>query len=220
MWYEFNQGSGDTLVDYSGNGNDGTLQNSPTWVGGGDLTQNGGDLAPVSFPRYWDKTGFQSDVENVGPQDGFEIVGRLERIDGRFDDLFTNHFTTDDFPDFEGEGNYIHVGFYAKWDQVVGWGVGQFEGEWVVKPDPDPNKYQYYEARSDGQNGDPGEYFRMYYSTQTSGPDIYVADPDVWKEGVDSPYRTINHTLTGLENGESYVTRASVFTDHEEVFDR
>jgi len=48
MWYEFNQGSGSTLTDYSGNGNDGTLQNSPTWHGGGALTQDGEVTSTVS----------------------------------------------------------------------------------------------------------------------------------------------------------------------------
>jgi Concanavalin A-like lectin/glucanases superfamily len=33
-WWRFDEGSGTTAYDFSGNGNDGTLQNGPTWVAG------------------------------------------------------------------------------------------------------------------------------------------------------------------------------------------
>ncbi|WP_153953044.1 LamG-like jellyroll fold domain-containing protein [Halosegnis longus] len=216
MWLPLNDGSGNTAEDYINN-YDGDLINSPTWVGGGPIEQDGADIAPVDFPRYWDISQYGGDVEVLGSYEGYEDVVQLDRVDGRFDDLFSGQFKQSDFPDFEGDGNYVHIGFYAKWDQVVGWGTGFGRGEWVVKPDPDPNKYQYYEARSDGQNG---EYFRMYYSKQDSGPAVYVAEPDIWKEGVDPPYRTIEHTIDGLPEGEAYVTRMSTFTEHTETFDQ
>ena len=31
-WYKFNEGSGDVLKDYSGNGNDGKIIGNPVWV--------------------------------------------------------------------------------------------------------------------------------------------------------------------------------------------
>jgi hypothetical protein len=52
LWLPFDEGSGSTAYDASGNGNNGTLVNSPSWVAGqfGDALQFSGSTQYVSLP--------------------------------------------------------------------------------------------------------------------------------------------------------------------------
>ena len=75
-YWLFNQGAGDKLTDYSGNGNDGTLQNDPTWVGGEPLEQNDEDIDPQYRLDYTNGyTAAQVDVPAT--RDGITIVARF-----------------------------------------------------------------------------------------------------------------------------------------------
>jgi hypothetical protein len=87
-YWLFNQGTGDKLTDYSGNGNDGTLQNDPTWVGGGTLNPqygldytNGYTAAQVDVPATRDGitivARFTTDTET---DDGQALVGADQHL--------------------------------------------------------------------------------------------------------------------------------------------
>ncbi len=62
-YWPFNEGSGSTALDFSGNGNAGTLNNSPTWSSGNScklsdcLTLNSGSQQYVSMSASTDPTG-------------------------------------------------------------------------------------------------------------------------------------------------------------------
>lgn len=58
FYLKFDEGSGDTATDYTGNGNNGTLVASPTWISGA------GNVAPVSFSNDY-ALSFNGSTQNV-----------------------------------------------------------------------------------------------------------------------------------------------------------
>jgi hypothetical protein len=141
-----------------------------------------GQTVFTSFPEgpneFRQVGAFQADVNELGAVDGFSDVGEIS-ASSNYDDIFTNQFTTSDFPNFQGDGKRVYMRFKAKWGQIPIWGSA---GEYVVKPAPDINKYQTYILYSDGQNG-RDEYFRIYYSiNNTDFPTARIADVEVVKD--------------------------------------
>lgn len=171
-----------------------------------------GERIPNYFGTHSEAVGYwNSDVTIRGAVDGFEEVGHIE-ASGSFEDIFTDQFTTDDFPEYAGPDQWVSLRVWARWNEIPAW---ENTGEWVRKPAPDPDRYQEYVLRSDGQNAD-NEYFRLYYGNNTETAVADIADPVVWKgTGETEPtYRT-----TELLDGERYTLRAESYTDHASAVD-
>jgi hypothetical protein len=132
-----------------------------------------------SSHNYFGEVGvFRDDVSLQGKIDGFKrTVGYADATsNSNFEDIFTGQFRTNDFAD-SGPGKDLYLAFAAKWNEIPVWGHG---GSWVRKPAPDPNNYQLYVLKNDGQNS-RDEYFRLYYSNSDDTSTAYIADPFVWK---------------------------------------
>lgn len=143
----------------------------------------GGPSSISEFNYFGDKGHFNSDCEDLGSQDGFDSVHKADATENdTYEDIFTNEFVTDEF-DGSGSDKYLYIAFAAKWNEYPdSWdgGLSSAAGEAIVNPDPDPDNYQLYVARSDGQNS-RDEYFRIYYSSNNTTGVAYIADPIVWK---------------------------------------
>ena len=122
---------------------------------------------------YW-----RGDVDQLGAVDGFKDVGESDATtNDTFEDIFTNQFGTSDFEN-SGSEYYVYMAFAAKWNEIPTWGLS---GTWLKQPDPDPNKYQLYVLRSDGQNS-RDEYFRIFYGDSNDTGKGRIADPFVWTQ--------------------------------------
>jgi len=78
-YYTFGAGSGSTLEDQSGNGNDGTLEGDPTWLGSGGLRFDGNDdyveVEDISAPVAVDEFTVAVAYRQRGP--GSDAVSQL-----------------------------------------------------------------------------------------------------------------------------------------------
>jgi hypothetical protein len=118
------------------------------------------------------------DLELLGSVDGFNDVAKADATSNSgFEDIFTDRFNTSDFSN-SGSGYYVYLAFAAKWNSIPVFGKN---GTWLKQPTPDPNKYQLYILRNDGQNS-RNEYFRIYYKNSDSTSVGRIADPFVWTQ--------------------------------------
>lgn len=78
-YYTFGAGSGSTLNDHSGNGNDGSLQGDPAWLGGGGLRFDGTDdyvkVEDISAPVAVDEFTVAVAYRQRGP--GSDTISQL-----------------------------------------------------------------------------------------------------------------------------------------------
>lgn len=139
---------------------------------------------------YW-----EGDVEQLGAVDGFKDVGKVDAtINASFEDVLTNQFTTGDFPD-SGSGYYVYLALAMKGNNFPNGGFGY---TFLKNPTPDPNKYQLYILKSDGQNS-RDEYFRLYYSSNDDTSVARIADPFVWTQDDEGP----NARIIGDSSGRT-----------------
>ncbi|MFD1512469.1 fibronectin type III domain-containing protein [Halomarina rubra] len=162
---------------------------------------------PVTENRFGGR--WNNDVTELGAADGFAAVGEITTTSGTYNDIFTSQFTTDslNLP----ADTTVYMTFYAKWPQRPKWGA---EGEWVVDPEPDSDRYQRYVLRNDAQNA-RDEFFRLYYADKTTGFTTRIANPSVM---VSEPLNAVTNgtsvTLGRLVDGEKYDVRSRVETEH------
>lgn len=121
--------------------------------------------------------GWHGDLSVLGSADGFETVAAFDATTtSDYEDLFTGEFTTDDVPQYAGSGQPVYLAFAARWNELPTW---EHAGAWVRQPEPDPDAYQAYVLRSDGQNS-ANEYFRLRYPSANDTAVGRIADPVVW----------------------------------------
>lgn len=170
-----------------------------------------------------ESTDWRGDVEDLGAQDGFSDV-RLANAssNGGFEDIFTGRFYQDDFTNFAGDENYLYLKYWAKTNSIPVWG-NSWDSDWVRKPEPNPDRYQLYILRSDGNEEPRKEYYRLYYDDDDSTSFGYYADPEVYKRNpqmqlVEDEFRvyTGNYSVldtkrpsSALEEWNNYVFRRS-----------
>ena len=162
------------------------------------------DKVPNLFGDDSDAVGYYaSDVQLQNGTDGWVANGLSDaRNTTNYIDVFTGSFTTSDFPDFAGAGNYLFMAFAFKGNKVPTWGSS---GTWVQKPTPDESVYKLAVAKSDGQNS-RDEYFRFFYTNDSTDVYGYFGNPTVWKDtiasGTDVAFNASKNTLSvyGVEN--------------------
>ena len=179
------------FIDITADWNTGTLTDV---VAVNDSLQLTGSWDTSSATNYFSVgSGWHADTTDEGLIDGFSDVHSIILTSG-YDDIFTNGFLLSDFPAYEGAGKYLYMVFWAKWTTLPFWGGA---GTWIERPSPDPNNYQKYVAKSDGQNA-RNEYFRIFMSiSEDDGSTAYIADPKVYKETeVGIPYELQGNRLS------------------------
>ena len=124
-WWNFNEGSGLIAYDVSGNANNGTLANSPTWVGGinGWALNFGGSEASVSIPNSslfdfgtgdfsfssWVKPSSVTTLNTIA-EIGLYTAGILIRPNGGYLQVYIQSTGyTSQFPFSMVAGNWYHV---------------------------------------------------------------------------------------------------------------
>lgn len=146
------------------------------------VTPSGGPATPDSVVnRFGDWGGWNGDAEILGTMDDYNEVAEFDATtNSGFEDIFTGEFTTADYAN-SGAGNYVYLAFMARWNERPNFGTDPSDGagEVIVNPEPDPNNYQLYVIRADGQNGN-NEYFRLFYSDTNDTAQARIADPYVW----------------------------------------
>ncbi len=74
-WWKLDDGSGTTAIDSSGNGNHGTLINSPEWQTAGDNVKVGSSALEFDFPT--DGSTTSSDYVDCGNKPEFDITDNI-----------------------------------------------------------------------------------------------------------------------------------------------
>jgi hypothetical protein len=192
-----------TTPDVSAYANNGTI-NGPTLTGSTPTKQR--DI----IDYFGDLGGFRDDMEFIGSDGPFGRVWKADATtNSSYEDITTGQFRTSDFTD-TGQNVYYYFEFYAKWNERPTWGYGQ---DIIVNPAPDPNNYQRYVYRSDGQNG-RDEYFRLYYGNDNDTAVAKIAQPHVTK---DQPWS--EQDFGGLTEGDTFETFVQAETEHSQTRD-
>lgn len=283
--YEMNAGSGSAVKDYSLNGLDGTVKGTPTWVGGGSIAQDNGDLNP-QYALEFDATGastrvttndftlsrqgstllFEFIVYNMDPvNDGYgnalfgyagDNYKRTLRVD--VDGYLNGETNTNQefYLDSNNTPTTIKPG--TAYRVALRFDSGTFEvcinGQWgaprSVSSDLTFNQFgtSAYAKSLDGRLANVARYESALSDPDVSsfmdtgkppgsptsswvvngrGENSTVPDESGTNDGIlegsvvwsgkPSPVR---YTTTNLLDGEQYVARASVYTEHSEVFDQ
>jgi hypothetical protein len=150
---------------------------------------------------YYDTGDAETTVENG--TDGWAANGLVDaRNTTSYADVCTGQFTTNDVSAFEGAGNFLFMAFAFRGNKLPEWGAA---GTWVQKPTADENNYKLAVLKSDAQNS-RNEYFRLFYTNDSTDVYGYFANPHVWKDTVataeDIAFNADKNTLSvfGVEN--------------------
>ena len=149
---------------------------------------------------------YSSDAQGKNGTDGWEENVLVDaRNTTNYINFTVGQFTTDDLPDYAGTGNYLYMAFAFKGNAIPTWGAKSTGETWIQKPAADPNNYQLYVLQADGQNN-RNEYFRLFYTNDSTDLYGYFANTTVWKATVatddDIAFNPNTNTLSvfGVEN--------------------
>ena len=183
----------------------GTTHDKSAYNNHGDIDNPTSNYFGQNASGYW-----RGDVEQLGAVDGFTDVGKADATaNTSYEDILTSQFTTGDFSN-SGSGYYVYLAFAMKGNNFPDGGFG---GTFLKNPTPDPDKYQLYILRSDGQNS-RDEYFRLFYYNSNDTAIGYIANPHVTKD-----YPAWQASVDGLLNGEEYEAYVHTLTEDNEVRD-